>query len=552
MGEHMKRYPIYFTLALITLIGAFSGCGGTGAGVSAPPVDLPAPVTGRVDVSAPDADGNVHITGAAGAVPGGSMIMAVNESVAGAVAWKILDRLIPSAYAQEVNLPSVCGLPGHACTVAADDGSFEILLPAVLDDAIAIGIIDPETGEFLSDLLRLIVALISSPGGPNATAHCAGLNLSGAAADLAIAPTTGELVVLKQGSETATNTLVIGISGATTIPIDGCFAHSLALVEGPTGNQVAVTSKDDKILWTGTLANGQVTGAQSFTLDAEPMHIVFADTMDPLIATTSQGSLTLARYSLATGLPIVSIKPMMTNGVEIPGLIRSVRIDLKNMTNSTGGMLGLLVSDTGTSTSAVVTFFDAQDLRHFGSFEIASLNSDPNTKDPVKSIVDASLYAKEDLGGLAKYMKFALLDSGDTTVANGLMLFRIYKDAQTPLANDDDLATINPLTKPFLIKVLDPTSGQPLLALGTIGSHALTHLLITEATNSFPMAIVVNEMGQLFSQHLAEPITVNTTPASSLTANHPIGAIVIDTTGPKLFALDLTDGNIVDGTALIP
>ena len=117
-----SRTPTLKSAVLALLLFAVAGCGSA----SAPPVDLPAPITGRIDVSSPDADGNVTITGSAGAVEGASLFMAVNESVSASL--QLLDALVPSAYAG--SFPAVCYEAGHACAVAESDGSFVIILQA--------------------------------------------------------------------------------------------------------------------------------------------------------------------------------------------------------------------------------------------------------------------------------------------------------------------------------------------------------------------------------------------------------------------------------------
>jgi len=147
MKIRVKHY-----ISVIILLALLTSCGS----LSAPPVELPAPVTGRIEISDPDADGNVTITGSAGAVPGGSMVMAVNESVAGTVAMSILDLLVKPAYAETV-FPTICSSTGYACAVADSDGAFVIILAADSNDSIVIGIIDSSTGEFISEVIRLVV-----------------------------------------------------------------------------------------------------------------------------------------------------------------------------------------------------------------------------------------------------------------------------------------------------------------------------------------------------------------------------------------------------------
>ena len=139
----MKRSSIIFMTFI--LMATAAGCGGTTAvgAATAPPVDLPAPVVGRIDVGTPDATGKSTITGTPGAVEADTIVMAINENLEVASAlWKVTDALFPAAYAQ--SLPSVCSETGHACTTSASDGSFELQIDASIGDSIIIVLLDEE------------------------------------------------------------------------------------------------------------------------------------------------------------------------------------------------------------------------------------------------------------------------------------------------------------------------------------------------------------------------------------------------------------------------
>lgn len=138
----MKLFKLILPLFLMLIIG----CGSA----SAPPISLPAPLTGKVTVSSPDDDGLIHVDGTEGAVTADSMVMAINENTA-TTAWmmKALDIAIRPAYASV--FPDVCNLPGHACAQADSNGSFSILIPGEIGHVIVVVLIDPLTGDEISD-----------------------------------------------------------------------------------------------------------------------------------------------------------------------------------------------------------------------------------------------------------------------------------------------------------------------------------------------------------------------------------------------------------------
>lgn len=134
-------------------------------GVAAPPINLPAPVTGRLTTTTPDAKMASLMIGDELSVPANAMVMAVNDSKASASLdsdWKVgfnLNRLaalvIPSAHAAD--FPDVCQLPYHACGQAGPDGAFEFPLLGEIGDAVSIGVIDALTGEWVSAQAKRVI-----------------------------------------------------------------------------------------------------------------------------------------------------------------------------------------------------------------------------------------------------------------------------------------------------------------------------------------------------------------------------------------------------------
>ena len=346
------------SLAAIVIATLLAGCGS----VSAPPIDLPAPITGRVDVSAPDANGNVTVTGTEGAVEGSELVMVVNETTAASASLSILDLIIPSAYA--ASFPNICSTTGHACAYAEADGSFVVVIAADSDDALTIGLIDASSGAWRSERIEVTVP---QSGEPEPDANCTGLGLSGATVDVKIAPAGQVPVLLKQGSETTTNQLIIGEGAdATTVDITGCYAHSIAITQTSTGDLMAVTSEGDKTVWAGRLVSGAVTEARSFTVDYEPMDAIFVGTLSsPIVAVKTSDSVLLQFISLADGTALETMAIYHpSSSTQLTGITRSIALDSIKMDNANDEILGLLITDTGDNVSAYLTIFQADTLIH--------------------------------------------------------------------------------------------------------------------------------------------------------------------------------------------
>lgn len=325
--------------AIALLIG---GCGGS---ASAPPVDLPAPITGYIDVSAPDGNGDVTISGGEGSVEGDSIVLVVNESESASIFRPVIDALVRSALAED-GFPEICSRAGHACTMSDSNGEFVLVIKADYGDLLTIGIIN-SLGEWISELSQMSV-----PSEPEPGANCSGKSLSGKAMDLVLVPDDGTPILLKQGSDTTTNQLVIGTSSpGTVVDIGGCYAHSLAIHKSSGGTVTLVaTSGEDKILWRGIYSSGTITSSKSFTLDYVPMHAAFADSQyEPIVALIKGSSLVLARISLYGGGIVKESAAIAGNPT------RSLRVAVQEV----AGWLGLVLSDEGPGTNAVLVLFDA-------------------------------------------------------------------------------------------------------------------------------------------------------------------------------------------------
>jgi hypothetical protein len=516
----MKTIKIYIGVFAILISFFAAGCGS----VSAPPVDLPAPITGRVDVSSPDADGNVTITGSEGAVEGGYIVMVVNESVA--TAWKLLDKLIPSAYAQ--TLPTICSAIGHACTVAAADGSFQVVIAASINDTLVIGLID-ENGDWISEVIRV---LVPESGTPDPSANCVGRGVTGTVVDVKIAPTSGVPVLLKQGSDATTNELVIGTSNPATVAITGCYAHSLAFYATSSGDAIVVTSKDDRVLWAARMVGNDVRDTRSFTLDYEPMHIAFVNLpTQPVIAIRKTAS-TIALAGISTSEGTIALE--MDSGAT--GVTRSTALDALPMENNAGQYLGMLVVDDGTHIGASITLFEADTLSNKGSFS-RDVISQYNQGFPLDSITDALLYRVQSGGTNDYYLNLAILDSSSTV--NILKKYSIWYTTSTNerLLRSVDLASVTTF--------LPPTHS----IWHTEAGAALNNITRGTFMTTGDMAIMTEADGKLFEQELWTDNDIlylhDWAPGDSIVALDALPG------SHELYGADATAGTAINGSSYV-
>lgn len=524
----MKSNNIIMILLIATLsiVACYvASCGGS----SAPPVDLPAPITGRVEVGSPDADGNTTIKGTAGAVDPDVTVMAVNESLTNAKVFEFLNSFVPTAYA-ESTLPSVCSQTGHACAVADSTGAFTITMPASIGHSIKIGVIDA-TGAFISETITLSVP---DKGEPSPEANCKGNSLTGKAVDVKIAPTSGEPILLKQGSDTTTNQLIIGSSTKTTVNINGCYAHSLAVYATSSGDLIVATSKDDKILWKGLWASSAMSGKNSFILTNEPMHVSFSNSNTAvMVALKTSTSVTIGMFSLETGEFTASIDLLDANGNTITGLTRSIRLDVKAMsTVYADNYLGFLITDNGNPTDAYVTIFHAAGTLSQPNVSWSRSQIEPGSVQ-LKSIADGAIYVSSD--GVDQYMNFVVTDPTDGI--NKLFMYQVV--TSTRLARIQK--GVNFSTVSLGIPVTDKTPFSC--------SETMQHVIISDSSNT-PRAIASTNQGNLcisISLDLAAPAFV-LTPWSGVDL---ITAITLNDSLSLFYGLDSTTNTVVNGSSLV-
>lgn len=220
-GKTMKIFArvIFITILMIGLMS----CGG----VSAPPVSLPSPVTGRIVVSSADASGNISVTGEDGSVTADSTVMVINASTTSFnLPEKFINLLIKDVYAA-TDFPPVCSQTGRSCALADANGAFELSIPGADGDEIIIVLIDPTTGVETSDRLTRSVPDNLSP-------------FSGEPIGVKLNPEAAELYVLLKGDTSNLNriqtaTLSPWSINSGTTDVGGTLATQMDVSPGNVG-----------------------------------------------------------------------------------------------------------------------------------------------------------------------------------------------------------------------------------------------------------------------------------------------------------------------------
>ena len=348
-----------FALILILIAFFAAGCGAA----AAPPVDLPAPVTGQIDVSPPDASGKSTITGTEGSVTANTIVLAGNEDLTEtAMLWNLTEALMPSAHAQtQSSLPEICTTTGYACTISDSNGAFTLLIDAFVGNSIYVVLVDANGNERSPRSEFTVPAYdlsISAAGCTGTSGHGYLVDVKHYGADtLALFEgdgETGKQNILQFGSG----------SGSHRIDLPGCYAKQLATYPLGEGELlVAVISSTDKIVWSGVMGPNGLIGINTHLVSEYPLSATFVDESSTLlIAMGSGSSYTLEQFVLADGSSSDSLAiPAPSNGDTLNGIL-GVKV-LGPFTD--GGYFGTLVSkgvDGSSYPQTYVLFFDAKTL----------------------------------------------------------------------------------------------------------------------------------------------------------------------------------------------
>ncbi|MBN1282980.1 MAG: hypothetical protein JXA24_04320 [Proteobacteria bacterium] len=510
----MKTKITSYTGPILAIALLWAGCGS----VSAPPIDLPAPITGRIDVSTPDADGNVAVSGSEGAVTGGALVMVVNESETAGL--DLLRYIVRSAFAAD--LPEICGETGHACEYSEEDGSFTMGIAAAAEQELTIGLIHADSGAWRSPTITVTVPKPAEP-----EENCAGKGLTGAVADIAIAPVSGVPILLKQGTDTTTNTLVIGASGETTVKINGCYAHSIAAKEVSGADRIVVTSKDDKTVWMGTFEGGAFTDKRSFTMQNEPMHAIFlpvpSPVKAPIVATRTGDSVVLSFVSMIDGT-IISTMDLYLGSVPLTGLTKSLSISV--IENDEGKYIGALLTQTTSAVNSYLTIFEADNLTHKATWQRADAGD-------MDTMVSASLY----IDASNEFIRVAIVDSAALPRAlyenNIIVDLGLLQQPLSPGVKLDDIVN--------WVDLAEVTKNDCL-------SGSLRDIEVARQPLG-PMAVMSTSDGRLATIQMIG--ATSGCVVQDWAAGHDIPAIALDNVLNILFGADADAGMAIDGTPLL-
>jgi len=500
------------TLAIVMLF--IAGCG---AAASAPPVDLPAPVVGRITVGTPDATGKATITGTEGAVPGGSIVLAINSRLEGSASllWKLTDALVPAAHAQ--TLPEICSFLGHFCAIADADGSFVLIVDALIGDDIIIVIIDEE-GIEVTDRVSFII-----PSTSLAIGLCESADSVGAMTDLM--SIGGDPLSLYEGKDSKPNRLKYK---SFELPLPGCYARSIAFAPAASvGAWVAVASDLDNLLWIALTSGGDFITADTYELDDRPLALAFVGEAGHLaiVLETSTG-FAVGRLSLVDGtIDNLIALPEPTSAYEFTELIDLEVIGPFN----DGGYLGavILAGSDGSSTGYFMHFFETS------TYHLSTVASDalylnsPTIFGPNAHIVDSAMSL-----GSATTGDLSIIFSDDFN--NELWIAALQRSgANVNLVNDNASlfqANVHPQT---------PPNGLAPPVLGT-SPKRLAVGVSTGLANIYPVAYVLIEGSSAYNMWKA----VNFAQNPQHYADNIPGAA-----DPDLIAVDTADKSILIGDA---
>ncbi len=265
-----KKLYIYMRIFTKTLwiftVGLLASCGSP---LSAPPVSLPAPVIGRITVTAPDDSGQALVIGGVDAVSAASFVLINNDTRVG------------SASESDLN---TCSRQFSICVTAESDGSFQAEIPASEADDISVQIIDRSSGRRRSEISR-------QPVPRNIR------RFTRPVSGVVVIPEDDLLVVLQRNAEASDTTngavMLVDLENQTRQNLSYDGVGPARIVYGESQRQLAVL--DDAEDFIG-LVDQDSMNFNSFTQVslASPTDLVYSPDNDLLYATSS-GSSSLVR-----------------------------------------------------------------------------------------------------------------------------------------------------------------------------------------------------------------------------------------------------------------
>jgi len=412
------------TCAVFASIASVSGSLGCSTSASAPPVSLPAPVTGRLTVSSPDETGAALVVGDDGSVAAGSLVHGVNETQATASLIDLSDvvavlDVFPAAEAQAA-LPAICSSAFHACAIADAAGSFEIQLQASDDDAIGVEVLDTVTGIRISERTHhnvphnvrffvrpvLGVGLLENSATDDHKLYALMGNTPAEARGLVSIvdlPTRTRTVVAFDGTHPTAMTVQRETHLAAVLDGDGNFIAKVDLTtnnfDAPT--KITIAAPRDLILngggnslFVGTANDAAVIRKIDFGPFTPAGNIVNADlqALIPGITNIATGSLDVTPFTTTLTFDLVAFAGLYSvGGVDTPavGLLDGTTMSLIALTPLPAGAVAhdvaffvtqnkLLVTDTGNNQILVYNFSTDHPLGTTSSLTLEGSVADPN------------------------------------------------------------------------------------------------------------------------------------------------------------------------------
>jgi hypothetical protein len=520
---------ILFAAASVLAAATLAACGS----VSAPPVDLPAPVVGRIDAGGPSDAGKTTITGQPGAIEqeaidAGALVLAENQRLAGTQSslWKVTDALFPSAYAQEVPFPSVCSQTGRACAQPESDGSFSVEVDAVVGDTIDVYLIYADSGAQRSSIVSVTV-----PAGSN-VASCEETSSEGRLMDLA--NVGGTPFVLFEGNGTQPNTLTIG---ADAYSIPGCYAQSITFYPFAQDDiLVAIASSSDNILWVGRWNGSQIVMGRTFVLDSSviPQKVAFDGNSTYFLVGVYNSSTSESQVKQIT---VADGTEGSTYTVSSSGLMSTLALRTIGPFADTN-YLGMVVNGSG-GTDTRISFFETSSMGEAtGPFGPYGINNDiglPYT-DPNSYITSDINFGLNPSGNVVKIL---IADRGNQSFYVATVE---YHTSATPVTLSDSASSFGADLQPLSSGVSDEIAPSP-----TVTPRKFAVGVATE-----PMAYVLTDeaiLWKLFNYPIGGSANQQQLPLSGYGITDPI-AVAVDDVVESLIIGDGTLAGIVDVSSL--
>jgi hypothetical protein len=297
------------------------------------PVDLPAPITGRLVIESPGGNNSCLVIGDQNAVPPNDLVLAVNDTQESSAEsdWKnvfrlarLVDSFFPSASA-DLPVPDVCDTllhPFHACGYAGPEGEFEFNLYGNIGDVVTLGIIDPATGDLISATVDRVIPpnIRTLPRRVNDIGHYADLIKLGPGTLYSLMPATeasprGLVEIYDLTSHAAIDKSFIGHN---PYRMDINAGHAKAALVDSSDNFATVVSLTSNNFDDTALPTASVFSPTDVALSFDAAHMVVSRDPDPVINALLEviDTTTLSGVARITGASLVPSPPFPSGNVQ--------------------------------------------------------------------------------------------------------------------------------------------------------------------------------------------------------------------------------------------